>query len=123
MTQIANSLIQSDSEDGYALQTVGLALNDAGDLPRCQTVLEMAQLLVPLNASAELALAECYVATKDADLAVDCWITWLVRNLSIHQRSCELLHCSRSLAVFGKPGWLAAKPCGNLLMMHKHGST
>ena len=108
MTQIANSLIQSDSEDGYALQTVGLALNDAGDLPRCQTVLEMAQLLVPLNASAELALAECYVATKDADLAVGL-LDHVARSKSVD--SPTLLRAASLFKELGsfREAWLACR--------------
>lgn len=69
VTQIADFLIQSESEDGQALESVGLDLGNPGDLRRCRAVLEMAQLLIPLSAAAELTLARCYVASQEADLA------------------------------------------------------
>ena len=68
--QMADRLIQTDSEDGRAYEETGLALSNLHDLPRCRDILEIAQMLVPLSAAAELALAECYVESNDADLAI-----------------------------------------------------
>lgn len=106
--QVADYLIKSDSNDGHTLRRVGLALHTAGDLPRCQTLLEMAQLLVPLNVSAELALAECYVATKDADLAVG-----LLENVA-RSESADTPTLLRAASLFKELGsfrnaWLACR--------------
>jgi Flp pilus assembly protein TadD len=108
VAQIADFLIQSDSEDGRALESSGLALNEAGDLSRCRVVLEMAQMLVPLSASAELALAECYVVTKDADLAVGL-LNHVARSASAN--SPTLLRAASLFKELGsfREAWLACR--------------
>ena len=68
--QMADRLIQTDSEDGRAYEKTGLALSNLRDLPRCRDILEVAQMLVPLSAAAEQALSECYVESNDPDLAI-----------------------------------------------------
>lgn len=70
VTRLAERRLRLSPHDGRVHEETGLAFHEINKPARAQELLELAQLMVPLNPEAELTLAECYIRRQKPDLAV-----------------------------------------------------
>jgi Flp pilus assembly protein TadD len=94
----ARQALSSDPNNGTLVEQIGLALFEMGESELARTALESAQLLTPLSAGSELALAECFARTDKAELAIA-----LLGNAGIRpESSCRIrLRCAALLDKLG----------------------
>ena len=100
--------LAENSDDGALHQAVGLAFADLALLRRARPVLETAQVLTPLCAEAELALADCYITAGDEKHAV-----MLLKNAGLRSDSpCGLrLRAAERIGRIGgqRLGWMICR--------------
>lgn len=100
--------LAENPDDGGLHQAVGLAFADLALLRRARPVLETAQVLTPLCAEAEVALADCYIAARSGEHAAG-----LLRNAGLRNDSpCALrLRAAERLGRLGgqRLGWMICR--------------
>jgi Flp pilus assembly protein TadD len=70
VAQLTEQKLRRSPNDGRLHEEMGLAFCQVKQFSRAQELLELAQLMVPLKPEAELALAECHMASDSSDLAI-----------------------------------------------------
>jgi len=110
--EAAELLLDRAAGDGGVLQKTAVLLHEIGEVDRARSLLESAQLMVPLTAEAELTLAETYVTEGQESLALT-----LLSNVGIRPDStCELrLRAARLLDQTGhvRSAWCVARKAVN----------
>lgn len=70
IAQLADQRLRVSPHDGRLHEEIGLVFHRIEQLVRAQQLLEHAQVMVPLQPEAELALAECYMSFDKPELAI-----------------------------------------------------
>lgn len=106
--ELADNVAFWADSNGEILQKTAVILHEIGESDRARSLLETAQLMVPLSSKSELTLAETYVADGETDLALT-----LLSNVGIRPDStCGMrLRAARLLDQTGhvRSAWCVAR--------------